>query len=41
LEFAVLASILDHLGKPVCSIVGLELSMGKGIGEVTEVVSIA
>lgn len=41
LEFAVLASILDHLGKPVCAVVGLELSMGKGIGEVTEVVSIA
>lgn len=41
LEFTVLASILDHLGKPVCAVVGLELSMGEGIGEVTEVVSIA
>ncbi len=41
LEFAVLASILDHLGKPVCAVVGLELSMGEGVGEVTKAVSIA
>lgn len=41
LEFAVLASILNHLGEPVCAVVGLKFSMGEGIGEVTEVVSIA
>jgi hypothetical protein len=40
LEFAVLASILDHLGKPLCAVVGGELSMRESISKVTEVVSV-
>jgi hypothetical protein len=40
LEFTVLASILDHLGEPLCTVVGRELSMREGISEVTEFVSV-
>jgi hypothetical protein len=40
LEFAVLASILDHLGEPLCAVVRLELSMRESISKITEIVSI-
>lgn len=40
LEFAVLASVLNHLGEPLSAVVCGEFSVGEGISKVTGIVSI-
>lgn len=40
LEFAILTGVLDHLGEPICTVVGSEFSVREGISKVAEEISI-